>query len=33
VLVGVAKEEGVHPLITFLQDGRYLFTMRAVPRA
>jgi CubicO group peptidase (beta-lactamase class C family) len=33
LFVGVDKEEGVHPVIKFLQDGRYLYNMRAVPRA
>ncbi|GIF75611.1 serine hydrolase domain-containing protein [Asanoa siamensis] len=33
VLVGVERDEGVHPLITFLQDGRYLYNTRAIPRA
>ncbi|MEU4220181.1 serine hydrolase domain-containing protein [Actinoplanes sp. NPDC026623] len=33
VFIGVEKEEGVHPLITFLQDGRYLYNTRAIPRA
>jgi hypothetical protein len=28
----VEKDEGVYPLIRFLQDGRYLYTTRAVPR-
>lgn len=32
VHIGTEREEGVHPLITFLRDGRYLFNLRAVPR-
>jgi hypothetical protein len=31
--VGVEPDEGLHPLIAFLQDGRFLYNMRAVPRA
>ncbi|MEU4690123.1 serine hydrolase domain-containing protein [Actinoplanes sp. NPDC023714] len=30
--VAVQKEDGVHPLIAFLRDGRYLYNLRAVPR-
>jgi CubicO group peptidase (beta-lactamase class C family) len=30
--VGVEPDEGVHPLIAFLQDGRFLYNERAVPR-
>ncbi|TDC46767.1 class A beta-lactamase-related serine hydrolase [Actinomadura sp. KC345] len=30
--VGVAPDEGVHPLIAFLQNGRFLYTTRTVPR-
>ncbi|BCJ69130.1 serine hydrolase domain-containing protein [Polymorphospora rubra] len=30
--VGVEPEEGLHPLIAFLQDGRFLYNERAVPR-
>jgi CubicO group peptidase (beta-lactamase class C family) len=33
VLIGLEKDEGVHPLIAFLQDGRYLYNGRAIPRA
>jgi CubicO group peptidase (beta-lactamase class C family) len=32
VFVGVEKDEGVYPLISFLHDGRYLYNLRAVPR-
>ncbi|GID92133.1 serine hydrolase [Amorphoplanes digitatis] len=31
--VGVELHEGVHPLIAFLKDGRFLYNTRAVPRA
>ncbi|MET8149650.1 serine hydrolase domain-containing protein [Actinoplanes sp. NPDC049668] len=31
--VGVEPADGVHPLIAFLRDGRFLYNMRAVPRA
>ncbi|WP_433364182.1 serine hydrolase domain-containing protein [Actinoplanes sp. CA-142083] len=30
--VAAEPDEGVHPQIAFLQDGRYLYTTRAVPR-
>jgi CubicO group peptidase (beta-lactamase class C family) len=30
--VGVEPDEGLHPLIAFLQDGRFLYNGRAVPR-
>jgi CubicO group peptidase (beta-lactamase class C family) len=30
--VGVEPDEGLHPLIAFLQDGRFLYNERAVPR-
>ncbi|MEU3169730.1 hypothetical protein [Streptosporangium sp. NPDC006930] len=30
--VGVEPDEGPHPLIAFLQDERFLYDMRAVPR-
>jgi hypothetical protein len=30
--VGVEPNEGLHPLIAFLQDGRFLYNERAVPR-
>lgn len=30
--VGVKPDEGPQPLIAFLQDGRFLYNMRAVPR-
>jgi hypothetical protein len=30
--VGVEPDQGLHPLIGFLQDGRFLYTLRAVPR-
>ena len=30
--VGVEPDEGLHPLITFLQDGRFLYNERAVLR-
>jgi hypothetical protein len=32
VLIGLAKDEGAYPLIAFLQDGRYLYNSRAIPR-
>ena len=32
LFVGVERDEGVHPLVTFLQGGRYLYNSRAVPR-
>ena len=32
ILIGTEKDEGVHPLIRFLQDGRYLYTTRVIPR-
>jgi CubicO group peptidase (beta-lactamase class C family) len=32
VFIGLEKEEGVHPLLTFLHDGRYLYNTRAIPR-
>jgi CubicO group peptidase (beta-lactamase class C family) len=32
VLIGVEKDEGVYPLIRFLDDGHYLYNTRAVPR-
>ncbi|MFD0891370.1 serine hydrolase, partial [Streptosporangium algeriense] len=31
--VGVEPDEGLHPLVAFLQDGRFLYNLRAVPRA
>ncbi|MFF5289801.1 serine hydrolase domain-containing protein [Paractinoplanes globisporus] len=30
--VAAEPEEGVHPQIAFLEDGRYLYNLRAVPR-
>lgn len=30
--VGVEPDQGLHPLVGFLQDGRFLYTLRAVPR-
>ncbi|WP_306214659.1 serine hydrolase domain-containing protein [Actinoplanes sp. RD1] len=33
LFVGVSRDEGVHPLLRFLADGRYLYTMRVLPRA
>ena len=32
VFIGLEKDEGVFPLITFLHDGRYLYNTRAIPR-
>jgi CubicO group peptidase (beta-lactamase class C family) len=32
VYIGVERNEGVHPMIAFLHDGRYLYNARAVPR-
>jgi hypothetical protein len=30
--VGVEPDEGLHPQIAFLQNGRFLYNLRAVPR-